>query len=324
MNPMLIKQGLSIASQIRSAMKENKLKNQRTVYDQLRESSANTADLRDYLRALDAKDRAERDPEEAEARITRRAAAGPIVQGVRVRLENARDQLRHDSEAADSFDLDKAKRRLNLLAEDVDEKRKKAVKKLKPLRAKAKKRSARVEKAANKARARAEKKVRKQAATAKKRAQRRSRSSFGAGKTFGLISLLAAIAGAIYWFLLRKPAAEEADATPPRVEEHSGEKSATLVYSSTTEDDSAKNDSQDTPKETRKDTPRPAGELAEDPAERDEELLGSIDEQLEAHRRSEDAVAEASTGADDAAEALREEAAKAQREFDAKYGDGSK
>ncbi|QGU03316.1 hypothetical protein [Corynebacterium comes] len=81
--------------------------------------------------------------------------------------------------------------------------------------------------------------------------------------TAGLIALLlSAIAGGVYWFTRQQ--AKPGD-TPPRVEDFAGteakapEAESTLVYSTTTPEEGV-------------------------PAEVDEELLSSLDEQLEKHR----------------------------------------
>ena len=81
----------------------------------------------------------------------------------------------------------------------------------------------------------------------------------------GIIALLAAVVAGLYYWLSRRPQPGD---TPPRVQDFSGEDSQeqkpTLVYSTTTPE------GQKVPA---------AGDLAEEPAERDEELLGSLDEQ---------------------------------------------
>ncbi|WIM67721.1 hypothetical protein QP027_11690 [Corynebacterium breve] len=92
--------------------------------------------------------------------------------------------------------------------------------------------------------------------------QARKKRTRRALTTTGIIALLAAIAGAVYYFFFGPGKKAEPDTAPPRVEEHSGEKEANLVYSTSTDGGSA------------------AGPLSEEPAERDEELLTSIDEQL--------------------------------------------
>ncbi len=102
----------------------------------------------------------------------------------------------------------------------------------------------------------------------------------------GIIALLAAVVAGLYYWLSRRPQPGD---TPPRVQDFSGEDSQeqkpTLVYSTTTPE------GQKVPA---------AGDLAEEPAERDEELLGSLDEQLAAHRDTEDAAED--EAADEAAE----------------------
>ncbi|MGD7002503.1 hypothetical protein [Corynebacterium halotolerans] len=103
---------------------------------------------------------------------------------------------------------------------------------------------------------------------------------------FGLVSvLIAAVGGGVYWFLNRKPAP---GTTPPRVEEHGGGKTeSTLVYST------------ETPAEV---------EPAKGKLQSEEELLASLDDQLDKHR-AEEAVGDTaeqdeSTVADAAAEAV--------------------
>lgn len=123
------------------------------------------------------------------------------------------------------------------------------------------------------------KKARKNAAKSAKKARKNAEKKFakatgkkkkgGFGKFF-LFALVSAIAGAIFYVLRGK---ETPSTKPPRVEEHSGdaEKAAgsTLVYSSTTDADKA--DKAD----------KPESDLVEEGVtERDEELLGSIDQQL--------------------------------------------
>lgn len=104
----------------------------------------------------------------------------------------------------------------------------------------------------------------------------------------GIIALLAAVVAGLYYWLSRRPQPGD---TPPRVQDFSGEDSQeqkpTLVYSTTTPE------GQKVPA---------AGDLAEEPAERDEELLGSLDEQLAAHRDTEDAAEDEAPAEDDAAE----------------------
>ncbi|QNE88637.1 hypothetical protein H0194_05830 [Corynebacterium incognita] len=85
-----------------------------------------------------------------------------------------------------------------------------------------------------------------------------------------LIAAGAAIGGAFYFFKKREEPLEE----PPRTDDFEG---STLVYTSTTEDDLLERQAASDPEYP---------DMVEEPVtERDEELLGSIDEQLEAHRK---------------------------------------
>ena len=92
-----------------------------------------------------------------------------------------------------------------------------------------------------------------------KKAEKRAK----AGRAAAILAGLAAAGGtawAVYTFLLKDRAGAPAQPVEPRPASSTG--TATLVYSTTTEDD------------------RGAGPLGEEPAVRDEELLSSIDEQL--------------------------------------------
>ncbi|WP_411697011.1 hypothetical protein ACLI1Q_000024 [Corynebacterium sp. LaCa191] len=93
----------------------------------------------------------------------------------------------------------------------------------------------------------------------------------------GIVALLAAATGAIYYWLRSN---DKPSQTPPRVDDYRGgtqntAPESTLVYTSTSE---AKHEAD--------------SDLAEEGAVRDEELLGSIDEQLAKHREEEEAAAE--------------------------------
>lgn len=96
---------------------------------------------------------------------------------------------------------------------------------------------------------------------AKRQQRRQTLRRIAAGT--GIVALLAAVAAAVYYFVFGPGKKQKPRTTPPRVEEHSGEKDSTLVYSTTTSD-----------------KPSSAGPLAEDPAERDHELMDDIDAQL--------------------------------------------
>ncbi|AWB80949.1 hypothetical protein C3B44_00115 [Corynebacterium yudongzhengii] len=299
MNPMII-QGLSLANQLRGALSNNKKKAKRTVYDELRDSSANISDLRRYLELLDSDEKLDVGGKEAAKRRKARAAAGPVTQAAHVRLNNRKNRLARRRAAVDAFDFDKAK---DQLLDGAEEAKKTVSKKLKPWKKKAKKQSRKIEKAAEKARKRAEKKAR-----AKQRRQQRRKVGKNLGIVAAVLAALSAVAAAVYWFFFRQQG--QAPATrPPHVEEHAGKKEATLVHTSRSEDDLEAEPAEAEPRE------KLASELAAEPAERDEELLGSIDEQLAAHRQNEDAVAEASEGAQNASDQLDEETRRAEEIF---------
>lgn len=310
MNTSLVTQGLTLANQLRSALPSKDKGTKTTVYDELRNSSANISDLRSYLEELDKKDDLLLPQKEAKQRKQARALAGPVTQAAHVRLDNRRARLEQRKAAEDALDFDKLKEAVSSSADQAG----KAVRsKLKPWKKKVKKQSKAVEKAATKARQKAEKKVRR--GRKNLNGQNKPKKTWrNLGIVAALVALLAALAGAVYYFIFGghgpsgpagvADAKKEPAKTPPRVEEHASEKAANLVYSTST----------DKPAQSL------AGDLAEEPAERDEELLGSIDEQLAAHRRDEEAVAEASTSVDDAAEKLRRQAEEAEAEFEEKFG----
>mgnify|MGYP002649447116 CR=1 FL=1 len=97
----------------------------------------------------------------------------------------------------------------------------------------------------------------------------------------GIVALLAAATGAIYYWLRSN---DKPSQTPPRVDDfqsasHTAPES-TLVYTSTSENDTQ-------------------SDLVEEGAVRDEELLGSIDEQLAKHREEEAQPADTTRITDD-------------------------
>ncbi|WP_018298102.1 hypothetical protein [Corynebacterium lubricantis] len=97
--------------------------------------------------------------------------------------------------------------------------------------------------------------------------EKRRKNTRRALSAVGIVALLSAIAAAVYYFFFASDNKQKEErTTPPRVEEHSTEKDSKLVYS-TTSDKAAEKAS--------------AGPLGEEPAERDEELLESLEEQLE-------------------------------------------
>ena len=104
---------------------------------------------------------------------------------------------------------------------------------------------------------------------AKKEATKKDKKSSRFWTVAGIVALLAAATGAIYYWLRSN---DKPSQTPPRVDDfqsasHTAPES-TLVYTSTSENDTQ-------------------SDLVEEGAVRDEELLGSIDEQLAKHREEE-------------------------------------
>ncbi|MBX8995068.1 hypothetical protein HCH15_02565 [Corynebacterium testudinoris] len=174
------------------------------------------------------------------------------------REEKAREAYDLLSDAAASIDVEELKKRSTSF---VDESRREAGNVTQAARI-------RLEKALedlDSRRDEAEKKTRKGIAKAKKNlpAQKKAAAKRRKGWTIaGLVALTASVAaGAYYWFLQRQ---SQPGDTPPRVEDFSAPSAeetqeSTLVYSTVT------------PTE-------------ETPAERDEELLGPLEEQLEKHR----------------------------------------
>lgn len=179
------------------------------------------------------------------------SAAGAISERIREYNEKkAREAYELLSDAASRVDLDDLRSRGETL---LDEGRREAGQVTQAAHARLDAAKKRLEKAADN-------RPSKQRARAAKR--RRNLTLAGVG-----ILTLSAVAGAVYWFLRQQP---EPGDTPPRVEDFSGtgtadekaaEAEATLVYSTTTGD----------PEEGV-------------PAEVDEELMQSLDEQLEKHR----------------------------------------
>lgn len=114
----------------------------------------------------------------------------------------------------------------------------------------------------------------KKVKAATKKAKKAARKKSGGKRVvrFGLFTAVTiALGGAVYYFL-GQGNKKKHDSEPPKVEEYEASR---LVYSTSTEDDQAedtKNDSTDSTDNT----------VAEQPAERDEELLNSLEEQLAA------------------------------------------
>ncbi|MDY5840156.1 MAG: hypothetical protein SPJ78_05505 [Corynebacterium camporealensis] len=215
-----------------------------------------------------------------------RREAGAITQAAHNRLERALEDFnkrRNEfaDEASDRF-------------EDV---KKDAAKRTKKLRKQASKRADELSKKGKKAQKQAEKranKAKKEATKRAKKAEREAKRKQGGNKFWPIaitLTVLSAIAGAVYYFFRND---EKPSSTPPRVEEFSrpdtkkGEESK-LVYTSSSEDDkkdtAAEQAGDDHTVIEENEPTKPESDMVEEGVvERDEELLNSIDEQLEALR----------------------------------------
>ena len=195
-----------------------------------------------------------------------RRNAGAVTQAAHERLERTIAELKERGQEAGKQ-----------ASERFEEARKDAKKAQKKTKKQAKKQSKAARKAANKAQKQSAKKLKKA-----KKVNFRKEDKGSKFWPFALIlTLVSAVAGgAYYFFKIRK---EEASEFPPRVEvfttgADAAAEGSTLVYTSTTEDDHKVSD------------------LAEEGVvERDEELLGSIDEQLAKHKEEAEAAADADT-----------------------------
>lgn len=273
MNTALLTQGLSIANAVRAKLAEDNNARKRDEYDELREASQRIQDLRERVNTLadgEAKDNVRRGL----------LSAGPVTQSSHVRIAQARKDLEG------SFG-DWAKRASEFGEEASDQAQKatkKARKALKPWGKKAKKTSARVQKRAEEAAQKAADRMTGKVAKREKRKKALAR----AGSGVGIAALIAAIGTALWYFLLRRDNRDNRDnkapvaTLPPRVEEHAAEEPSTLVYTTTSE--GAEDDPDEfigTSIEIDEDL---VPDSPEEPAERDEELLDSIDEQLRQSR----------------------------------------
>ncbi|STC69241.1 hypothetical protein [Corynebacterium pilosum] len=209
MNPILLKQGFSVARDLFDRVNDYRAEKQREAYDALVEA----ADNFDNLDRDEVLERGQQLFDES------RREAGKLTLAAHRRLDKARAQLADRAQDASK----EVEKRTNKLADKVTGKE------------------------------------------AKRKKRRQTLGRIAAGT--GIVALLAAIAAAVYYFVAGPGKKQEPRTTPPRVEEHSGEKDSKLVYSTTTEDDGAKGS---------------AGPLAEEPAERDDELMDDIDAQLAA------------------------------------------
>lgn len=206
-----------------------------------------------------------------------RREAGQVTQAARARLEKAREEIEERRKNGEA-DTKKARQKISKARQKLGkDASRKADSALKTTTGKLSSKAARKE------------------AKAKKRRKTLN--------NIGIIALLAAVAAGLYYWFISRPQPGD---TPPRVQDFAGEDSQeqkpTLVHSTTTPE------GQKVPA---------AGDLAEEPAERDEELLGSLDEQLAAHRdtnedEAADEAPEAETEAEEteAADTAAEEEAK--------------
>ena len=204
-----------------------------------------------------------------------RREAGAVTKAAHSRLERALEELKERSQ-------DTAEK-LAAAAEDAQDK---ASTRLSKAQKQADKKASKLRKQASKKATKADKKARKKAAQVQKKARKATGKEKKGSKAWlisALVAAIAAIAGGVYYFFTQKK--KEESKVPPRVEDFatpstSAPQGSTLVYTSTTEDDTK--------------VPAQGSDLAEDGViERDEELLGSLDEQLAKHREEETAIQDA-------------------------------
>lgn len=168
--------------------------------------------------------------------------------------------------------------RLERALEEFNDYREDATERLNDAKEEATKKAKKARKQAKKDSQKAQKNLKKKSAkVAKKKNKKSSKGWIFAG----IIALLSAAAGAAYYWLRSN---DKPSQTPPRVDDfqsasHTAPES-TLVYTSTSENDTQ-------------------SDLVEEGAVRDEELLGSIDEQLAKHREEEAQPADTTRITDD-------------------------
>ena len=158
--------------------------------------------------------------------------------------------------------------RLERALEEFNDYREDATERLNDAKEEAAKKAKKARKQAKKDSQKAQKNLKKKSAKVAKKQKKNKKSSKG-WIFAGIIALLSAAAsGAYYW--LRSN--DKPSQTPPRVDDFQSDShtapESTLVYTSTSENDTQ-------------------SDLVEEGAVRDEELLGSIDEQLAKHREEE-------------------------------------
>ena len=158
--------------------------------------------------------------------------------------------------------------RLERALEEFNDYREDATERLNDAKEEATKKAKKARKQAKKDSQKAQKNLKKKSAKVAKKQKKNKKSSKG-WIFAGIIAVLSASAGAAYYWLRSN---DKPSQTPPRVDDfqsasHTAPES-TLVYTSTSENDTQ-------------------SDLVEEGAVRDEELLGSIDEQLAKHREEE-------------------------------------
>ena len=157
--------------------------------------------------------------------------------------------------------------RLERALEEFNNYREDATERLNDAKEEATKKAKKARKQAKKDSQKAQKNLKKKSAKVAKK-QKKQKSSKG-WIFAGIIALLSAAAGGAYYWLRSN---DKPSQTPPRVDDFQSDShtapESTLVYTSTSENDTQ-------------------SDLVEEGAVRDEELLGSIDEQLAKHREEE-------------------------------------
>ena len=160
--------------------------------------------------------------------------------------------------------------RLERALEEFNDYREDATERLNDAKEEATKKAKKARKQAKKDSQKAQKNLKKKSAkVAKKQKQKKNKKSSKGWIFAGIIALLSAAAGGAYYWLRSN---DKPSQTPPRVDDFQSDShtapESTLVYTSTSENDTQ-------------------SDLVEEGAVRDEELLGSIDEQLAKHREEE-------------------------------------
>ena len=156
--------------------------------------------------------------------------------------------------------------RLERALEEFNDYREDATERLNDAKEEATKKAKKARKQAKKDSQKAQKNLKKKSAKVAKKQKKKSSK----GWIFaGIIAVLSAAAGGVYYWLRSN---DKPSQTPPRVDDFQSDSDtapeSTLVYTSTSENDTQ-------------------SDLVEEGAVRDEELLGSIDEQLAKHREEE-------------------------------------